>query len=330
MRILLTGAFGNVGRSAIAALRAEGDSITVLEAPTEANRQLAALIARDCRVLYGDIRDEARVREAIEGQEAVIHLAALIPPAADAKPELTREINIGGTAKLIAAAKAQAKPPRIVFASSIAAYGDRLASPWISTTDPLSPNEDDVYGQTKAEAERLLHESGLPFSILRLSYIIWAKKLKKDPLMFHMPPGTPIEACHTEDTGRAFAAAARLPAAENRTFDIGGGEACRTTFREYLDRMFSLFGLGKSSFLPDTVFARGGFHCGWYADSDEAERVLHFRKKSLEDYYREVRQEVRFLRIGAALVRPFIRLQLLAASPFTPRRQAEKLAASRA
>jgi len=316
MRILVTGGFGNVGRSAIAALLAAGDSVTVLETATGRNRRLAKTCARGCRVLFGDIRDAETARLAVEGQEAIVHLAALIPPGADRAPELARAINVGGTARLLEAAEASPARPHFVLASSISVYGDRVFDYWISVGDRLEPSPGDEYGRTKVEAERLVRESGLPFSILRLTYIVWRKKLSLDPLMYHMPLATKIEICHTEDTGRAFAAAVRRPAALGATFDIGGGAACRTTYREYLDRMFGLFGLGDAGFLPEEAFAASGFHCGWYADSDEAERALGFRRKSLEDYYGEVREEARWKKLGATLVRPILRRALLAKSPF--------------
>jgi hypothetical protein len=65
-----------------------------------------------------------------------------------------------------------------------------------------------------------------------------------------------------------------------------------------------------------------GFHCGWYADSDEAEARLRFRGKGLEDYYSEVAQETRLIRPLAAMVAPLVRLQMLASSPFLQRRPA--------
>ncbi len=71
------------------------------------------------------------------------------------------------------------------------------------------------------------------------------------------------------------------------------------------------FGLGNSSFLPDELFAKGDFHCGWFTDSEEAEMLLHFRSKSLEDYYSEVEWRTRFIRplgsIAAMAVKPWIR-----------------------
>ena len=187
MKVLVTGAFGNVGRSSLAALRSRGAEIRILEAPTPKNRRLARSFGSGCELVFGDIRDKEAAKAAVRGVDAICHLAALIPPAADRDVQLTRSVNIGGTANLIAAAKAQPLPPRFVLASSISVYGDRLRNFWIKTDDPLEPNADDAYGATKVEAERLLRESGLPFVILRLSYIVWKEKLACDPIMeFHV------------------------------------------------------------------------------------------------------------------------------------------------
>jgi hypothetical protein len=80
--------------------------------------------------------------------------------------------------------------------------------------------------------------------------------------------------------------------------------------------MFSLIGLGGVSRFPASAFATAGFHCGWYADSDEAETILGFRSKGLEDYYSEVREETKLIRPLAAIVAPLVRLRMIAVSPF--------------
>jgi nucleoside-diphosphate-sugar epimerase len=325
MKVLVTGAFGNVGRSTLMALAERGAEVTVLESDTPVNRSLAKRLASSLgvrgqpaftRQVLGDIRDPSVAARAMEGQDAVIHLAAIIPPQADRFPDLAHEVNVGGTQALVDAALACPSSPRFVLASSISAYGDRVSDFWIRTSDPLAPSPGDRYGQTKVEAEALLRKSGLPFSILRLTYIVWRKKLGADPLMFHMPLATKIEICHTEDTGRAFAEAAANPAALGRTFDIGGGKSCRTDYYTYLDTMLGLFGLGGMRGIPLLAFAGSGFHCGWYADSDEAEGILSFRKNTLPDYYREVGEEARLSKIGATLLRPLIKSFLSARSPF--------------
>lgn len=334
-RIMITGAFGNVGRSAVAACLEAGDSVTLFEADTGRNRRLARSLLREWdrsgpapRLLFGDIRDPEALRVAVAGQEAVVHLAAIIPPAADRFPELARTVNVEGTRNLLAACRAEAAcrtgggvpgetgSIRFVHASSIAAYGDRVDDYWIGAADTLRPSPGDAYAASKIEAEGLVRGSGLEWTILRLSYVVWRKKLARDPLMFHMPLRTKLEVCHTEDAGRAFARAARLPAAVGRVLDIGGGESCRTDYRDYLDRMLRLLGLGGAAFLPESAFAASGFHCGWLRDSDEAEALLGFRRKGLEDYYAEVREEGRGLRLAGRLFGRLIKAKLLASSEF--------------
>lgn len=336
MNILVTGGFGNVGRSTVNACLAAGHSVAIFESPSALKRAGARLKRvlstswASCRVVFGDIRSQADIRRAFAvfdtGPEAVIHLAALIPPAADKNTDKTWDINVGGTAALIAVCQEVPLKPVLVLASSIAIYGDRLSNFWIKTTDELRPS--DTYSRTKIECESLVKNSGLEFVILRLSYVAWAKWLPFDPLLFYMPPETRLEIIHTEDAGRAFAAAATLPNAKGQTFDIGGGSLCRTSFRAYLDRMFRYFGLGDSTFLPASVFAAENFHCGWYEDSDYADSLLKFRRKTLEDYYEEVRWETRFLLPLVFVAGPAVKRWLLRKSPFSPQGQKRRIASS--
>ena len=330
MKILVTGGFGNVGRSAVNACLAAGHEVTVFESP---GRLVAAAAAgplqrlmkgpwAKCRFVFGDMRKMEDIERAFADADStgpgkphsVIHLAALIPPAADRDEKTTWDINAGGTKNLIEICRAQGPDaPRLVLASSIAIYGDRLENFWIRTTDPVRPS--DVYSRSKIECEAMLRASGLDHVILRLSYVAWAKWHPFDPLLFAMPPETRIEIIHTEDAGRAFMAASCQREASGKVYDIGGGALCRTSFRAYLDRMFRYFGMGDSSFLDDGLFARSGFHCGWYADSDEAEEALHFRRKTLEDYYEEVRWDSRWTGPMARLVQPLVKRWLKGKSP---------------
>jgi nucleoside-diphosphate-sugar epimerase len=323
MNTLITGAFGNVGRSAVAACLAAGHRVTALEADRPRTRALEPALRRawgasaeTLAIEYGDVRDLELARRLLRGQDALIHLAALIPPSADRDPELAASVNVGGTANLIAACLALPSPPRFVLASSVAAYGDRIDNYWIRADDELAPSSGDEYGRTKVEAERLLRSSGLDFVVLRLGAVMWRKKLDPDPLLFSMPLRTKLEICHTEDAGRAFAEAARRAGISGRTLDIGGGPSCRTVYGSFLDRMLALIGLGGISAFPKAAFASSGFHCGWFADSDEAEALLRFRRKGLEDYFAEVREETRVWRPLAALAAPLVRARMLAASPF--------------
>jgi nucleoside-diphosphate-sugar epimerase len=331
MTVLVTGALGNVGRSTVRALLEQGDAVACFDLPTKRNLRLARKSARlfgveeaseefagwayRLRFHWGDIRKTADIEKAILGVDAVIHLAALIPPAADLDPSLAYDVNVGGTKALLACIASLPCPPLLVQASSIAVYGDRLASPDIRAEDPLKPTPGDAYGTQKAACEGFIKASGLPWIILRLSYIVWRKKIHMDPLMFRMPLDTRIEVCHTQDAGRAFAHAARMRDAAGSIYNIGGGESCRTTYREYLNRMFACFGLGGIRRLPEGAFARTGYHCG-YVDSEKADRVLGFQRKTIEEYYDEVKAEAAAVRGWARAFGWAIRRSILRSSPF--------------
>jgi hypothetical protein len=88
----------------------------------------------------------------------------------------------------------------------------------------------------------------------------------------------------TRDTGYALAEAlAHTAELQGRTFNLGGGEKCRVTYRDLLQGCLTATGLGGIDF-PAGAFADHNFHCGYFLDSAELERILHFQHDSVEDY----------------------------------------------
>jgi len=316
LRVLLTGAAGAVGREAVRELVARAPRLLTrtFELPClRARRRLWPWRAQT-EQHWGDLRDPAAVARAVEGVDVVIHAGALIPPRADREPALAQETNAGGTANLVAALRGQPRPAWVIYTSSISVYGDRLASPWIRVEDAPAPSPHDHYAETKLEAERCLAASGLPHTVLRLTGIL-GPHMRPNPLMFHMPLGTSLEVCTYRDCGRALAEAPlHREELEGRAFNLGGGPRGRTTYREFLDRWFELCGLGRG-FLPETAFAERNFHCGFYADGDALEGILHFQQEGLEELFAQVRARFGPLtRAGARLARPLVRAALLAGS----------------
>ena len=224
-------------------------------------------------------------------KDFVIHLCAIIPPLADKDPELAYNVNVTGTENLIRSLEQHSPDAFLIYSSSISVYGDRLKDPMIMADDPLVPSEGDEYAKTKIRAEQIISGSRLDWSIFRLTAIMGKHKVSE--LMFHMPLSTMLEIGTPEDTGRAF-----IYALDNRVriskkiFNLGGGAGCRTTYKDFLSRSFSVLGLGKLSF-PEKAFADRNFHCGFYADGDELENILHFRKDSLESYYKKLEKSTK-------------------------------------
>ena len=147
MRVLITGAGGNLGRAAIPVLEQEGHTLRLLDfRPLQTDHEL----------VVGDVRDPVAVGQAMVGVDAVVHGAALHGvhlenwPAAD-----FWSINVGGTFTVYEAARA-AGVRRVVLASSMVVYGGVSGDTgrWEVRTEesPFAPA--DVYGLTKVVAEQ--------------------------------------------------------------------------------------------------------------------------------------------------------------------------------
>lgn len=110
--------------------------------------------------------------------------------------------------------------------------------------------------------------------------------------MFHMPLETIMEITTAEDAGRAFANGIwKRNQLQNRIFNLGGGSDCTLSYKEFLEKSFSLYSLGALDFKPHT-FATHNFHCGRYVDGDELENIVHFRKDNLDSYFAKAKREV--------------------------------------
>ncbi len=309
MNVLLTGAFGNVGFSTLKELLNKDYSVRVFEVYNRKNRKIAKKFKNRIEIVWGDLRNREEVNNAIQNQDAVIHLAAIIPPLADADPGLAESVNVGGTKNIIDAMENQERKPKLIFTSSVAVYGDRRYNPMIEVTDPLVPSRGDYYAITKISAEKLIRESGVDFAIFRLTYITSIDKLNMDPLMFHMPLNTSIEICDTKDVGLALVNSIECDEVWGETFNLAGGKQCRITYREYLNDMMEIFGLGRN-FLPEEGFAEKDFHCG-FMNTNKSQNLLKYQNHTLEDYYREVERKVGPKKHLMPAIKWMIRLNLL-------------------
>jgi UDP-glucose 4-epimerase len=312
MKVLLTGASGNVGAHVLNELLRQGHMVRcfVPEQERRAGRRLMRQgKAGQVEVVVGDIRNSDDVAAAVVDQEVVIHLAAIIPPLSDYKPSFARAINVGGTRNLLAAMQAQARPPRLIYASSVALFGNtQMMPPPRRVGDPLAPM--DPYSRHKAECERLIAESGLTWAILRLAAVPRFHE-SFDPIrlraMFAIPLTDRIETIHPYDAALALVNAVVSPDVWGKTLIIAGGPRCRMLVRDYYRGYFDAAGVGL---LPAENFATTSYHLDWY-DTDESQALLHYQRHSYEDFILQCRRNLKLVRWAMKLVRPVVRLAML-------------------
>ena len=297
--ILLTGASGTVGYETLLQLMEFGNyNITVFDKKSDVSVKRLSPFSDRIEIIYGDISNTNDVKKIAANKDAVIHLAAIIPPVADDFPELAKKVNTEGTRILIEQLELQSPNAFFIYSSSISVYGDRLHTPYIEVGDRLLPSKGDEYAVTKIFAEKNIQNSQLDWTIFRLAAIMGGHKMSK--LMFHQPLDTSLEIATPQDTARAFVKAiAKQSALSKRIFNLGGGESCRISYKAFLERSFKMFGLGALNF-PDKAFAEKNFHCGFYKDGDDLENILHFRQHTLNDYFEMEKAKVSPLKKAAA------------------------------
>ena len=148
--VLVTGGAGYVGHVLTPRLLAEGYNVTVYD-----TLFYGARLPNDpkLRVIKGDIRDVAKITEAMQGQDAVLHLACISNDASfELDEKLSETINLDAFEPIVKAAK-EAGVQRFVYCSSSSVYGVS-DSPDVTEDHPLIPLT--LYNKYKGMCEPIL------------------------------------------------------------------------------------------------------------------------------------------------------------------------------
>jgi len=166
LKYLVTGSSGHLGEALVRTLRAGAHEVRGID-----------IVESAYTGFVGSIGDRARVRECMNGIDAVLHTATLHKPhvATHAMQEFI-DVNISGTLVLLEEA-VRAGVTTFVFTSTTSVFGDALRPPpnqpaaWV--TEDVVPVPKNIYGVTKTAAEglcELFHKKhGLLCPVLRTS-----------------------------------------------------------------------------------------------------------------------------------------------------------------
>jgi nucleoside-diphosphate-sugar epimerase len=274
--VLVTGAAGNVGQQVCQDLIDRGHFVRALDVPRADFGRLEH--AQDIEVAKGDLRDITFVQQAVEGCEWVVHLAAILPPASEADRERTLSVNVGGTKNLIDALQAAGECAPLVFASSVATYGDTSNETHpVSVEHPLRPF--DVYGQSKALGEDLLRNRGLPCTILRIGGVA-VPALLEPPEPWPFTATQRLEFINRDDAVLALVQCVGNAAVLEHTYNVAGGVSWQVHGRDYARSYYKAFELP-----PEEVsFVDRPGPYDWY-DTVDSQRLLDYQRTSYPQFF---------------------------------------------
>ncbi|KUI43459.1 epimerase [Mycobacterium sp. IS-1590] len=240
--VAVTGPTGEIGKSAVEALEgvAEVDEIIGM-----ARRPFDPAEHGWSKTTYlqGDILDREAVDALVGRADVVVHLAFIIMGSR----EESARINLAGTRNVFEATVAAARPRRLVYTSSVAAYGYHSDNPVPLTEDvPPRGSPEHYYSEQKAECEAALADivggSSLEVYVLRPCIVAgpkapaladnmpWTrlpgpvKRLSDAVPLLKTPvpdPGIPLQLVHHDDVAAAIALAATT-SAEPGAYNIAG------------------------------------------------------------------------------------------------------------
>lgn len=320
MKILLTGPFGNVGESTLSELLRRGYDVRCFDKKNRKTTKVQKILSKqgNFETIWGDIRNKNDVEKIVQGVDYVIHLCAIIPPEADENLDYAKEVNEGGMKNLVDALEKLEKKPKVIFTSSLAIYGSKMALPPPRyVTDEIKPLEHDLYAFQKWEMEKILQASSLDWFILRLTAVPSLRMPMKIPsLMFDVPFDQRIESIHSWDVGLACVNAIDN-FAKHKIMNLAGGEKCQITGGVYITRLLKAFGVGP---IPRECFREptgddDWFHTDWLYTEDSQE-LLQYQRYTLEDFAKEFESRIKLRRSFIRLVSPLAQLFLIIRSPY--------------
>ena len=230
--LFLTGASGYIG-------------MRVGERLASRNRRVRSLVLPDdpvdpghrfpTQVVRGDLTLPGSFDAYGDGVNAIVHTAAAMPPASAAR---IRAVNLEGTANMVAFAR-RWKIRRFVYFSAA----------------PPHAAADDAYARSKVEAERLVVDSGLDYTILRLALVYGpggarpfrslVSRLHRIPLVYPIAGrgNTRLRPVYIGDVVGAVELVLSNGAATRKTYNVSGGTT--VAMRELVDRIAAAEGLRR-------------------------------------------------------------------------------------
>ena len=277
MKFLVTGGVGRLGVEICRKIATSGHLVRSFDLPSVPWDNVLGIT--DLEIFKGDVTDPIFVSKACEDVDAVIHLAAILPPKSEVDKELTFRINVEGTHNIVENLK-QEEHVRLVFASSISTFG--------VTAHQLPPIKEgqlqrahNIYSESKIEAEQLIRSSGIPYTILRIAPIA-VTDLVELPDIVPYRADQRVEFVHVDDAAWALFEAAKNPETLRQTFNVAGGPSWQMKGAEYICRFYDALGVAV-----DPIFSEEYTALDWYDTSRS--RFLGYQRTNFNDFLNRVK-----------------------------------------
>jgi len=241
MRVLVTGCAGYIGSVLTRQLLNKGHHVRGIDALFFGGDAMVDIITNpNFEFVRADMRDSKAVMTALDGVEAVAHLAAIVgDPACSQQPDLARAINLDASQSLLKLCNESKSVQRFAFASTCSNYGKMQGDAFLTETSPLRPVS--LYAELKVGFENHLLQASLRPDLtptaLRFATVYGVSPrmrfdLTVNEFVRELALGRPLRIfgeqfwrpyCHVEDLARSVVLVLECPAEKVRqdVFNVG-------------------------------------------------------------------------------------------------------------
>ena len=297
-KVLVTGAGGTIGIPVISHLLANEDyEITALDLKSKRSIKRLKRYQNKINIVYGDINEDRLLKSLIRDHDYIIHLAGVVPPFADIKTNLSKIVDYDGTKNIIKMINEYNPKCFLIFASTTTVYGDIDED--VDVKFESKVDTDDLFALAKLRSEEKIKNKLKNYTIFRFPAVLG--DLKTEAPMYNIPINSKVEFITTGDAAHALVKAVEFKTKLNRkTFNVTGGEECRTTFKEFLIKVMEIHGI-SFRYLITFLLVDNNFYSHHYSDNNVIEGTLKYQTDSLDDYYHRLNNKTkritRFLQI---------------------------------
>ena len=303
-KVLIFGAAGNIGLELIKYLLSEGKyEITAVDLKNRRSYKALKKYRHRLNIVYGDMNDHILIDNLVGNHDFIYLLAGVIPPLGDLKKTLLKEMEFNGIKNILRGIKAYNPTCKVVYLSTTSLYG---LQDKVSVKTRPQYTEFDYYIKNKLDCEALIKKELKNYVIYRIPAVLG--NFINDYPIYNIKANTKFEVITNSDCAYGLVKTIdNYDKVNKHIYNMTGGVDCSLTLKQYHHLLLSLNGL-TMRYLFTKLFVPKNFYSTMITDSDELEKILHFRSETIESYRIKIKRSRHYYRrrIYRLLALPFL------------------------
>lgn len=301
-KVLVTGAFGSIGRCVLKYLLSEGKyEVTALDLKNKKNINISKKYRKRINIVFGDINDISLIENIVKSQDVIIHLVSVPYPFSEYSKNIGELIEYNGTENMIKAINYYNPNCYFIYGSTTSLYDYSLSG---SVSEKINENDLTNYSLIKYKTENLIKKKLKNYTILRIPLVL--NNILKDSFMFNIKKNSMVEVSTDLDIAYALVKSIDYKKELNKKiYNIGMGINGRVLYKDILVNILKEQGI-SIKYILGRLFSEKNYRSPVLTDSDNLNDIINYRHDSLKKYYNRLKNRSKTRKVRKILAKPII------------------------